>query len=82
MPTGVEKHPTLADANLIVSAAVGKAQELNLQICVAVCNQLGWVIALNRMDGAFEQTEVREESIEVGEGWYQPSSQAKLNRLC
>jgi uncharacterized protein GlcG (DUF336 family) len=54
MPADIEKHLTLADANLIVRAAIGKAQELNLQICVAVCNQLGWVIALNRMDGAFE----------------------------
>jgi uncharacterized protein GlcG (DUF336 family) len=44
----------LADANSIVRAAIGKAQELNLQICVAVCDQLGWVIALNRMDGAVE----------------------------
>jgi uncharacterized protein GlcG (DUF336 family)/ketosteroid isomerase-like protein len=54
MPAGIEKHLTLADANLIVRAAIDKAQELKIQICVAVCNQLGWVIALNRMDGAFE----------------------------
>jgi hypothetical protein len=53
IPADVEKHP-LADANLIVNTAVGKAQEPTSKSCVAVCNQLGGLIALNRMDGAFE----------------------------
>jgi uncharacterized protein GlcG (DUF336 family) len=40
MPAAIEKNLTLADANLIVRAAIGEAQELKIQICVAVCNQL------------------------------------------
>lgn len=44
---------TLADANRIIAAAIGRAQELDLAISVAVCNGEGRLIALNRMDGAF-----------------------------
>jgi uncharacterized protein GlcG (DUF336 family) len=41
----------LAEANSIVNAAVAKARQLNVNICVVVCDELGHLIALNRMDG-------------------------------
>ena len=43
---------TLGEANRIVSGAIAKAQELNIKISVAVCNESGRLVAFNRMDGA------------------------------
>ena len=43
---------TLSEANQVVSAAVAKAQELNIRISVAVCDAGGHLVAFNRMDGA------------------------------
>jgi glc operon protein GlcG len=45
---------TLAEANLIVRGAIERAQQLNLNISVAVCNERGRLIAFNRMDGTSE----------------------------
>jgi len=44
---------SLAEANSIVAAAITKARQLNVRVGVAVCDKLGNVIALNRMDGAY-----------------------------
>ena len=44
----------LAEANLIVSGAIERAQQLNLNVSVAVCNERGRLIAFNRMDGTYE----------------------------
>ena len=41
----------LAEAKRIVDGAIRKAQELKVEISVAVCNHQGHLIALNRMDG-------------------------------
>jgi glc operon protein GlcG len=43
---------TLADANYVVETAISKAQELNIKISVAVCDDGGRLMAFNRMDGA------------------------------
>jgi uncharacterized protein GlcG (DUF336 family) len=48
---------TLAEANSIVKAAIAKAQQLNIIVCVAVCNEEGRLIALNRMDGALSEVD-------------------------
>ena len=45
---------TLAEANLIVRGAIERAQRLNLNVSVAVCNECGRLIAFNRMDGTYE----------------------------
>jgi uncharacterized protein GlcG (DUF336 family) len=37
-----------------VDAAIIKARQLDVTVCVAVCDRLGSLIALNRMDGAYE----------------------------
>jgi glc operon protein GlcG len=47
---------TLAEANSILRAAITKAQELGCSISVAVCDEEGHLIALNRMDGAFQDS--------------------------
>ena len=44
---------TLAEANSIVDVAIAKAPEFNITVSVAVCDELGHLIALNRMDGAY-----------------------------
>ena len=44
---------SLAEANSIVNAAIAKARELKVNISVAVCDSIGNLIALNRMDGAY-----------------------------
>jgi glc operon protein GlcG len=44
---------SLAEANSIVAAAIMKARQLNVKVSVVVCDKLGNVIALNRMDGAY-----------------------------
>jgi glc operon protein GlcG len=41
----------LAEAKKIIDGAIAKARELNVEVSVAVCNDEGRVIALNRMDG-------------------------------
>ncbi|MCE2404941.1 MAG: heme-binding protein [Dehalococcoidia bacterium] len=43
---------TLAEANTVIAGAVKKAQELNIKVCVAVCDGGGRLLAFNRMDGA------------------------------
>ncbi|MBM3942267.1 MAG: heme-binding protein [SAR202 cluster bacterium] len=43
---------TLAEAKRIVEGAIAKAQELNINVSVAVCDAGGRLVALNRMDGA------------------------------
>jgi uncharacterized protein GlcG (DUF336 family) len=45
---------SLAEASSIVDAAIIKARQLDVTVCVAVCDRLGSLIALNRMDGAYE----------------------------
>ena len=44
---------TLAEANRMIQAAIGKAEELNIRISVSVCNESGRPVAFSRMDGAF-----------------------------
>ena len=44
---------TLAEANSIVGAAMTRARELAISVSVAICDEEGHLIALNRMDGAF-----------------------------
>lgn len=48
---------TLAEANSIVAAAIAKARELNILVSVTVCDTQGHLIALNRMDGAFSESD-------------------------
>ena len=43
---------TLAEANRVVEAAIAKADELNIKISVAVCDDGGRLKAFNRMDDA------------------------------
>ena len=43
---------TLDEANRITRGAIAKAQELNIKISVAVCDNGGRLIALQRMDNA------------------------------
>lgn len=44
---------SLNEAQRVIDAAVGKATELGLRISVAVCDEGGRIVAVNRMDGAF-----------------------------
>lgn len=43
---------TMADANKALAAAVKSAEDMNIKLCVAVCDVGGRLIAFNRMDGA------------------------------
>jgi glc operon protein GlcG len=43
---------TLAEANVVVQAAIDKAKEMGIKISVAVCDGGGRLMAFNRMDGA------------------------------
>ena len=43
---------TLEEANRIVQAAIGKANELNVKVSIAVCDAGGSLLAFNRMEGA------------------------------
>ena len=43
---------TLAEANRMVQAAVAKADELSVQVSIAVCDAGGNLLAFNRMQGA------------------------------
>ena len=42
----------LAEAKRVIDAAIAKAQDLNVEVSVAVCDQNCRLIALNIMDGA------------------------------
>lgn len=46
---------TLAEANSIVDVAIAKARQLDVKVSVAVCDDQGHLIALNRMDGAYAE---------------------------
>ena len=43
---------TLAEANQVVAAAIDAAKQMNIKVCVAVCDAGGRLMAFNRMDGA------------------------------
>jgi glc operon protein GlcG len=43
---------TLVEANQIVQGAIAKAEETNITISVAVCDEGGHLVAFNRMVGA------------------------------
>ncbi len=43
---------SLAEANRVAEQALSKAQELNIKISVAVCDEGGRLVAFSRMDGA------------------------------
>jgi uncharacterized protein GlcG (DUF336 family) len=47
---------TLDQAHRIIEAAITKARELKVEISVAVCDDDGRLVALNRMDGAFAES--------------------------
>ncbi len=42
---------TLADAQRMIQAAIAKAEEIQVKLCVAVCDTGGNLIAFSRMDG-------------------------------
>lgn len=42
---------TLAEANRIIEGAIAKAKELDIKICVSVCDGGGRLVAFSRMDG-------------------------------
>ena len=46
---------TLVEANSVVDAAIARARQLNVNVSVAVCDDRGYLIALNRMDGAYAE---------------------------
>jgi len=48
---------TLAEANLIIRRAIKQAQQLKLNVSVAVFNERGRLIAFNRMDVTLEDTQ-------------------------
>ena len=43
---------TLAEANRMVQAAVGKGDQLGVKVSIAVCDAGGNLLAFNRMEGA------------------------------
>ena len=43
---------TLEDANRVIAATIAKAKELNILICVAVCDSGGRLVSFQRMDNA------------------------------
>ena len=43
---------TLAEANKVVEGAIAKAEEFNIKISVAVCDDKGRLVGFARMDGA------------------------------
>ena len=43
---------TLTEANSIIRRATAKAEEIGIQVCVAVCDEGGRLTAFVRMDGA------------------------------
>ena len=42
---------TLEDAKRIIDAAIAEAEKIGINVCVAVCDAGGRLIALNKMDG-------------------------------
>ncbi len=44
---------SLDEARRVIDAAIGKAADLGLRVSVAVCDEGGRMVAMNRMDGAF-----------------------------
>ncbi len=44
---------TLEEANTIVRAAIACAKRFQIRVAVAVCDQSGYLIALNRMDDVY-----------------------------
>ena len=44
---------TLEKAKKIIEKAEKKAKELNVKVCIAVVDNQGLLVALNKMDGAF-----------------------------
>ena len=47
----------LAEANRAIHAALAKAHNLAINICVTVCDARGRIVAFQRMDGAFAQAD-------------------------
>ena len=43
---------TLQEANLVAGAAIAYADNLNIKVCVAVCDAGGRLVSFQRMDGA------------------------------
>ena len=43
---------TLQEANLVTEAAITYAHNLNIKVCVAVCDAGGRLVSFQRMDGA------------------------------
>ena len=43
---------TLDEANAIIRSAIACAKDFNIRVAVAVCDERGYLIALNRMDDA------------------------------
>lgn len=43
---------TLSKSRLIVEGAIDRACQLDIRICVAVCDKAGRLVVMNRMDGA------------------------------
>ena len=67
----------LPEATRIIESAIAKAQELNVEISVAICNRDGHLIAFNRMDGV-SLAEANREAIGkaiVSAAWGLPSEQ-------
>lgn len=50
---GVDTSLSLAKAKSMVDAAMTKARQLGMKVSVAVCDKLGYLIALNRMDDTY-----------------------------
>jgi len=46
---------TLAEANRAIDAALVKANELRITVCVSVCDAAGHLVAHQRMDGVFAE---------------------------
>jgi uncharacterized protein GlcG (DUF336 family) len=42
----------LSDADRIITATIAKAEELNIRVCVSVCDAGGRLMSFKRMDGA------------------------------
>lgn len=43
---------TLEDSNRVIAATIAKAKELNILVCVAVCDAGGRLVSFQRMDNA------------------------------
>jgi uncharacterized protein GlcG (DUF336 family) len=42
-----------AQAKRVIEAAIARAEELGIRVSIAVCDDSGRLVALNRMDGSF-----------------------------